>query len=85
MQSRKKNEQLSYNPELYRQRVPREGCEDQERRFFNEGLALAPDPALVPFTFTPECRFALGGPLIMDGGVSSGRVGGVGPRGTRRA
>lgn len=48
-----------------------------------DGLALAPDPALAPFT--PECRPALGGPPIIEGGVFSGRVGGVGPRGSRRA
>jgi hypothetical protein len=56
-----------------------------ERRFFSEGLALAPVPALVPFT--PVCLPALGGPPMREGGVSSGRVGGVevGPRGSRRA
>ena len=55
----------------------------QERRFFRDGLALAPDPALVPFT--PEGRPALGGPVTSDGDVFSGRFGGVGPRGSRRA
>lgn len=74
---------VSYNSGWDRVKTPRGGREDHERRFFNDGLALAPDPALVPFT--PECRLALGGPLKRDGGVSSGREGGVGPRGSSRA
>lgn len=55
-----------------------------ERRFFSDGLALAPVPTVVPLA--PECRLP-GGPPIKEGGVSSGRVGGVavGPRGSIRA
>lgn len=50
-----------------------------ERRFFSDGLALAPVPG-VPLT--PECRRVLDCPPIREGGVFSGRVGGVGPRGS---
>lgn len=45
-----------------------------ERRFFSDGLALAPVPAAVPLT--PEFRLP-GGPPTREGGVSSSRVGGV--------
>ena len=55
-----------------------------ERRFFSDGLALAPVPGGPAVPLTPEVRPALGIPPINEGGVSSGRVGGVGPRGSRR-
>ncbi len=56
-----------------------------ESRFLRDGLALAPDPPLVPFT--PECRRALGVPpsMLARDCEESTLVGGEGPRGSRRA
>jgi hypothetical protein len=58
---------------------------NHDRRFLRDGLALAPDPAPVPFM--PECRGPFGVPprMVARDCDESIRVGGVGPRGSRRA
>lgn len=90
MQNRKgvkEDTRFSYHTSrCYAQRKTKYGEDtDHDRRFLRDGLALAPDPVLVPFM--PECRGAFGVPprMVARDCDESTRVGGVGPRGSRRA